>query len=138
MLLERGEWYDVERTLVRGSKHNVRGRAVFMRTQPVHCGYAPAVAGLESGKAVQRHRGDEVVADRALMLEEIVCHDRTDGVAPAILRIRSAATVAKEACDRIGAARLQLTTEHVTIAHAGVSRVGPLFAPPRARSARAA
>ena len=51
--LQRLERDDVQRALVRRGEHDVRGRAVAVRAQPVDRGDAPAVAGDEAGEAVR-------------------------------------------------------------------------------------
>ena len=46
------------------------GRAILVRSQPVHRGHAPAVTGREPGEVVLRHRRNQVVANTALVFEE--------------------------------------------------------------------
>ena len=48
------------------------------------------------------------------MLEELFGYDRTDRVAPAIAQIGSTVTVPEPSGQRIGAATLQITTQHIT------------------------
>ena len=117
MLAQRLERDDVERPLVRRREHDVGGRAVAVRAQPVDRGDAPAVAGHEAGEAVERHRRREVVADRALVLEELGGHDRADRVAAEVLGPGAAAAVAVEARDRVGPAGLEVAAEDVAFWH---------------------
>ena len=81
-------------------------------------GDAPAIAGHEAGEAVQRHRRREVVADRALVLEELRRDDGADRVAAEVLGAGAAAAVAVEASQRVGPAGLELASEDVAIRHA--------------------
>src|SRR4029434_7002449 len=62
MLLERGERNDGQRFLVRGSKHDRRGDAVFVRLSPRTRADAPAIAGLQARKAVLGRGRNEIVA----------------------------------------------------------------------------
>jgi hypothetical protein len=117
VLLERRERDDLERPLIGGCQHYVGGRAVLVRAQPVHRGYAPAVAWDEPGEVVLRHRCDQVVADTTLVLEERGRDDRADRMAPAILWTAATAAVTIEAGERIDATRLELAAEHITFAH---------------------
>ena|SRR6266516_1937531 len=114
---ERSERNDLERPLMRGRKHDVGGRAVLMRPQPVQRGHAPAVAGHEPRKAVVRYRGDQVIADPTLVLEKRRGDHRTDRVAPAVLRTGTAGPVTVKAGKGVDAARLKLAAEHITVRH---------------------
>ena len=81
--------------------------------------YAPG-GGLsrnQAGKAVKRHRRAEVVADGALVVEEIRGHHRADGVQPAVFRTRRTTAVTVEPRHRIRPARLQRFTQNVAISH---------------------
>jgi hypothetical protein len=89
-----------------------------VRAQPVRGRHAPAIARDQTGEPVLRHRGDEVVPDSALVLEELRAHHRADRVAAEVFRTGVAAAVAVEARDRIGAARFQLSAQHVPLGHA--------------------
>src|SRR5680860_151536 len=88
-----------------------------MCSSPVQRCHAPTVARHESGEAVPRLGCREVVADAALMFEELARDDSADGVAPQILRAGVAATVAKEPGDRVGATRLQFLTQDIALCH---------------------
>jgi hypothetical protein len=117
MLLEGGEWNDLERALISAGEDDVGRRAVFVRAQPVQCGHAPTVAWLEAREAVLRHRTHQVVADPALVLEERRRHDRAYCVASPILGAATTAPVAIEAGNWLEAARFQPATEYVAIGH---------------------
>ena len=117
MLPERSERNDLKRPFMGGREHDVGGRAIFMRPQPVQRGYAPAVAGREAREVVLRDRGDQVIADTTLVLEERGRDHRADRVAPAILRTCVTATVTVKAGEGVDATRLKLATEHITIDH---------------------
>ena len=80
-----------------------------------------AVARHQPGKPVLRQGCREVVADRALVLEELGRHDGADGVAAQILRAGRAAAVAVEPRQGIGAARFEFATEDVALAQLKVS-----------------
>jgi hypothetical protein len=117
VLLERGERNDLKHPIMGGRQHDVGGRAVFVRPQPVRRGHAPAVAGLEPTEAVQRHRAHQVGADSTLVLQKSGRHHRADCVAPSVLRTGATAPVAEKASEWVDATRLQLAIEHITIGH---------------------
>jgi hypothetical protein len=117
MRLERSERNDLKRALVSGRHYDVGGRAVFISPQPVQRGHTPTVAGLKPREAVHRHRADEVIADPTLVLQKGGGHHRADCVTPPILRTGTTAPVTEKAGDRVGATRLQLATEHITVGH---------------------
>ena len=138
--LERVERHDLERPLVRARHHDVRGRAGLLRPQPVQRGHAPAVAGHQAGERELGPRRLQVVADRALVLEELRRDDRADRVAAEVLRPGRAAAVAVEAGQRIVAAGLQRAAEHVAVGHGAEYRapVGGRYARTMAAEPRAA
>ena len=100
-----------------GCQDHVGGRAVLVRSQPVDCGHAPAVAGHEPGKAILRHGSDQVVADATLMLKERGRDHSADRVASAVLGTSATAPVTVEAGWGVDATRLKLSAQHITIAH---------------------
>ena len=73
--------------------------------------------GPEPGEAELGPGRAEVVADPALVVEELGGDDRADGVAAPVLRSGAAASVPVEAGDGVGATRLQLAPEHVAFGH---------------------
>ena len=107
MLLEHGQGDDLQCTLVGGGQDHIGGGTVMVGPKPVGRGHTPSITGHQAGKSELGHRGDQVVPDGALMLQEFGGHDRTDGVAAEILRAGVAAPVPVEAGEGIGAARLQ-------------------------------
>src|SRR5450755_164322 len=117
MLAQHRQGHDLQGPLMGGGQHDVRRGAIMVGPQPVSRRHAPAVARHEPGKLKLRSRGAEVVADAALMLQEPGGHDRADRVVADVLRPGVAASVAIEAGDRVGAARFQLTTQHVSVVH---------------------
>ena len=117
VLLQRFQRHHLEGGLMGGGKHNRRGAAVVVGSQPVDGGDAPAVSRHEAGETVLRHRLREVVADGALVLQELGGHDGADGVQSDVLGTRRAAAVTVEAGERIVAARFKRATQRVAICH---------------------
>jgi hypothetical protein len=117
MLGERSEGNDLQRSLMGGCQHHGCGHAIVVSSEPVRRRNAPAVAGHKPGKLVLGHRSAQIVADTALVLEELSGHDRADRVAAEILRPGAAASIPVEPGKRVGATWLELTTEHIAIAH---------------------
>ena len=118
VLLQRGQRDDAQHRLVGRGEHDRRRDPLGVGARPVGGRDAPAVAGDQAREAVRRHRRRQVVADGALVLEELGGDDRADGVAAQVLRAGAAAPVAVEAGHRVGAARLELAAEDVAFAHA--------------------
>ena len=106
---------------VRGGEHHRRCGAVTVGVEPPRCADAPAVAGLEAGKAVLRHRCHEVVAASELMLEELRGHHSAHRVGAQVIRARRAAAVAIEAGERVAATLLEWTAEHIERLRHGIS-----------------
>ena len=117
VLLERSERNDLKRPFMGGRQHHVGGRAVLVRPQPVQRGHAPAVAGREPRELVLRHRGDQVIADTTLVLEERGRDHRADRVAPPVLRTGTTAPVTVKAGEGVDATRLKFATQHITVGH---------------------
>ena len=88
-----------------------------MSPQPVRRSDTPAIARDESWEPVLRHRGREVVADAALVVEELLGDYRTHGMASGILGSGVAPPVPMEAGKRVGAARLESASEDAAICH---------------------
>src|SRR5207245_11696227 len=88
-----GERNDVKRPLMGRRQHYVGGCAVLVRPPPGQRGHAPAIAGRERREVVLRHRGDQVIADTTLVLEELGRDHRADRVAPPVLRTRTTTPV---------------------------------------------
>ena len=117
MLGERSEGYDLEGSLMGRCQHDRCGHAIVVSSEPVRRRNAPAVAGHKPRELVLGHRGAQVVADTALVLEELSRHHRADRVAAQILRPGATAAIPIEPGKRVGAARLQLTAKHIAITH---------------------
>src|SRR5947209_3835208 len=97
---------DLECSLVRCGEDNIRGHSRLVCAQPVMSGHAPPVSGLEPLELELGNRGDEVVADRLLMIEELGAHYGTDRVAAEVSWPGAAGSLAVEPGQRIGAAVL--------------------------------
>jgi hypothetical protein len=132
VLLERGERNDVKRPLMGRRQHYVGGCAVLVRPPPVQRDHAPAIAGREPREVVLRHRGDRVIADTTLVLEELGRDHSADRVAPQVLRTGTTAPVTVKTGEGVDAARLKFATEHITIGH----RTSMAWQTCRTRSAR--
>jgi hypothetical protein len=121
MLLEDLERDDIQRALVCRSQHHERGRSVNVSAEPVRSRDTPAIAGHQARELELWHRGREVVADTALVLEEISGDDRANRVAAEILRTGVATPVAVEPRHGVAAAHLQRPPEHIAVSHTAVS-----------------
>lgn len=117
MLLQRGEWHDLQHRLVGAGEHDRRRDALALSSGPVHGRDTPAVARHESGEAVLRSRSRKVVADTALILQELGRDDGAHGVAPDILQSGATAAVAEEPGQRVCATRFKLATKDVAFCH---------------------
>src|SRR5579859_4294901 len=117
VLLDRGQRDDLQAAFVGGGEHHRRGDAVAVGEQPVGRRHAPPVARHQPGKAERRDRGAQVVADAALVFEELGGDHRTDRVAPQVLRPGVAAAVPVETGHRIHAAGFEFTAQYVAIGH---------------------
>src|SRR6478735_1771767 len=113
--LQHGEWDQREHGGVRRGEHDRRGRPLAVGARPVGGRDAPAVARVQAGELVLRHRRREVVADASLVVEELGGDHRADGVAAQVLRAGAAAPVAVEARDRVGPAGLELLPQDVEL-----------------------
>src|SRR5258708_19063407 len=94
--LEVGERAIGQRALMRRAQHDARRQPGGERFLPARRAHAPAVAGLEAGEAVLRHRGGEVVAAGLGEFQEPRRRHDADGVAAAARRTGVAATVAEQ------------------------------------------
>jgi hypothetical protein len=125
VLLEQIERHDIERPLVRGGEDDESGDALFVRAQPGVGRHAPAVPGLEAGKVVLGRRRAQVIPDAPLILEKFSGHDGADRVTPQVTGAGTAAAVAVEAGERVGAARLERAAEHIALHRESiVARIG--------------
>src|ERR1700694_3301597 len=117
VLPERLQGHHVEGALVGGGQHYRGGAAFAVGLEPVRGGDAPAVAWHEAGEPVLGYRRRQVVADGALVLQELGGHDGADGVPAEVLGPGRAAAVAVEAGERVGAARFERAPQHVVVRH---------------------
>jgi hypothetical protein len=115
VLQEDFEGDDFERGLVRGLEDDGAGRAVALHLEPTGGADAPAVAGLQAGKAVLRHGGGEIVAEALGGSEELGGDDAADGVDAEVVGAGGAATVAVEAGEGVHAAGLKGLAEDVLL-----------------------
>jgi hypothetical protein len=81
------------------------GAAFAVGPKPVHGSDAPTVAGHESREQVLRNRRRQVVADGALVLQELSDHYGANSVPAEVPRPRGTAAVAVEAGERVAATR---------------------------------
>ena len=118
VLTEHVQRDDLQRALVGGGQHHRSRGALAVRAQPVRRGHAPPVPRHQAGEAELRHRRGQVIADAALMREELRGHHRADRVAAQVLGSGGAAPVPVEPGERIGSTWLELRAEHISVAHA--------------------
>ena len=109
--------------LVGRRQHHRSGDAVTVGPQPVDGRDAPSVTGNEAGEVVLRHRRHQVVADAALVGEELGRHHGADRVAAEVVGPGVAAAVPVEAGEGVGPAGFELAAEHVAIGHARQYRI---------------
>src|ERR1700722_18192911 len=95
----------------------MRRGAIVMSPEPVRGGHAPPVSRHEPREPIRGYRRTQIVADTALVRQELFRHYGADRVTALVFRAASAAPVPVEASDRVGAARFQRAAEHVAIAH---------------------
>jgi len=121
MLPQGLQRHDLQRALMRRGEHDRRRHPVGVGLQPARRDDTPAVAGNQAREVVERQGGLQVVADAALVLEELGGHDRADCVTTEVLRTGAATAVAVEPGDRIRAAWLEVAAEDIAIALHGLS-----------------
>ena len=102
----------LQRPGVRGGQHHRWRHASLVGLRPTFSHHAPAIARSQTRKAIIRYWGDQVIADAALMIKKIRCHDRAYQVA-GLSWSRAAAAVAIETGDWIATAGLQFGTEDI-------------------------
>ena len=93
------------------------GSTVVVGSKPVPSGDAPAVTGHQTGKVVLTHRCTEIVADAALMFEELSRDNGANRVTANVVSPGIATPVAEEPGQRIRAARFEVITEDVAFRH---------------------
>lgn len=101
---EELEGDNAEGVLVGGFEDDGAGGSGLLDLQPAGGADAPSVAGLEAGKAVLRHRSDEIVAEALGGGEEVGRDDAADGVDTQVLLAGLAASGSVEAGHGVAAA----------------------------------
>ena len=109
---EHGQVDHLQRSGVRGGQHHWWRHTSLVGLRPAFGHDAPAIARSQTWEAIIRYRRDQVIADAALMIKKIRCHDRAHQVA-GLSWSRAAAAVAIETGDRIATASLQFGTEDI-------------------------
>ena len=89
------------------------GDARLVGLQPAGSAHTPAVVRFESGEAIFRPRGDEVIAAFVGEFEEFFSHLRADGVAAKILFVCIATAIAEKTCEWVERAGLKRSAENV-------------------------
>ena len=115
--LERGEGNHIQGTLVGRCEHHRRSNPVVVGAEPIQSRDTPAVPGNQALETKLWHRRREIVADAALMVEELLGHDRAHRVAAVIVGPGVTRPVAEEAGERIFPARLEIGAEHIEFSH---------------------
>jgi len=95
--LERGEGNHIQGTLVGRCEHHRRSNPVVVGAEPIQSRDTPAVPGDQAREAELRHRRREIIADAALVVEELLRHDRAHRVTSVVVRPGLTRAVAKEA-----------------------------------------
>ena len=95
---------DAEGVLVGGFKDDGAGSSGLLDLEPASGADTPAIAGLETGEAILRHGGDEIVAEALGGGEEVGRDDAADGVDAEVLFAGLAATGSVEAGHGLAAA----------------------------------
>jgi hypothetical protein len=80
--------------------------------KPTLRNHAPAITGLQTRKAVLRHRRDQVIADAPLLLEEFRCYHGAHQMS-CLIWSEGAAAIAIEAGHWVRAAGLQFAAEDI-------------------------
>jgi len=127
VLDEELEGDDVEGRLVGGFETDGAGGSGLLDLEPAGGADAPAVAGLEAGKTVLRHRGGEVVAQGFRSGEEGFIDDAADGVGARVVGPGLAASGAVESGHRSAAAGGQGLAEYVVAAGFEVGGQGSML-----------
>ncbi|BBX21962.1 6-phosphofructokinase [Mycolicibacter terrae] len=96
----------VEGAFMGGGEHHRSGTTITVRPKPIHRGDTPAVTGRQARKPIGGHRRGQIIADRALVLEELGGDHRANGMQSNVFRARRTAAVPVETGNRVTAARL--------------------------------
>ncbi len=120
------ESINVEGAFMGGGQYHRSRPPIAVRPQPIQRGDTPAVTGHQAREPIGRHRRGQVIADRALVFEELGRDHGANGVQADVLRPGRTAAVAVEAGDGVGAARLQRAAQYVAVGHGRQSRAASL------------
>src|SRR5262249_11591363 len=124
--LEIGERAVAQRALVGGAQHHARRLLGLDRFLPARRAQAPAVAGLEAGKAVGRQRCREIVAARLGKFEKLGGRQHAHRVAADVVHAGVAAAIAIEPRHRAQRARRDRIAEDVARRAAPAFATGPV------------
>ena len=113
VLFEDFEGNDVQGARFGGLEPYGRGHAVLVSLQPSWCTDAPVVTGLQSGKAIGRGWGTEVVPLGLAVAKEGFVHNTTNAVAAMVRRVGAAMAITEPAGHWLTAADFQSRTQHV-------------------------
>ena len=107
---------DLKRVLVRGFEDDRAAGASLLDFQPASSTDAPAIARLQAGEAVLRHRGGEIIAECFGRGQEWGVDDAADRVDAEVFRPGLAAAGAIKASHRVAAAGREGLAENVLAA----------------------
>ena len=113
MGLQVAQQRHVQRAFVCGFQHDLWREAGAAGLFPAAGAQAPAVAGVQAGKAKLGPRGGQIVADAAAEGQKLVRQHGADRVQAVILRVGVAAAIALPTRERIGRAQRQRPTKNV-------------------------
>src|SRR5690606_26772296 len=120
-VLEQGETVDhLQGPLVRRGEHDGCRRPGPVGLQPAGGHDAPAHAGLEAGEGELRARGDEVVAEPPLVVEELGGDDDAHAVTAGVAGARHAAARPVVPGHRVRPALLERSAQDVALRHASM------------------
>ncbi len=129
MLTKEGKRDDVERSFMGRRQHHRRRLAIVIGAQPVAGRHAPAITRNEAGEVVLGKRCTQVIANPALMSEELGGDHGAHGVTAEIIGPGGAASIAVVAREGVGSARLERGAQYVQIAHpVSMAPFGPRWA----------
>ena len=111
--LQVGEVDPLQASGVGCRQHHRRRHPGPVRLRPPARAKTPAIARAQPREAELRTRRLKVIADPRAEPQELGGHHRTDRVHPGVIGVGVAAAVAMEPCHRVGAAALQLATQHI-------------------------
>ena len=120
MALQVFEADEFERAVVGAFQDDRWGQIGLQSLPPAQGADAPAVAGLESGKAPLGLGCDEVIAHSQLELQKLGCHARADQVRADVAFVGLAAAVAEVSRQGVVRAGHQIGAQDIACFHAAV------------------